>query len=201
MPIQLERDSTECLLFGIPEIWDQIDIALPHRRFNGKKNSTQKVRKLKIKLHLLSIASIAIFLTACNKPQAGSSEAGPASESNPFAKTIYRAPNGREGITLISDSECEYFDGPTIVVGKYTRQGDTLRAVVTAMGTSQVFYYYYVENGLKTEKGIVYLSADKLANNNGFAIALACMEFARNNQGNLPASLDMLIPQYMPDNR
>ena len=72
----------------------------------------------------------------------------------------YHTRNGRSAITLISSDELEYrLADNTILLCKYTDQGQALRVIVTAFGTQQVQYFRRVQNGLVSNDGDIYLNA------------------------------------------
>jgi hypothetical protein len=63
-------------------------------------------------------------------------------------------------LTLISKDECELNEHGTIFLCKYTKQNDNLRVVTTALGTSQVLYYRFTNQGLQDNDGNVLLSPE-----------------------------------------
>ena len=66
-------------------------------------------------------------------------------------------------LTLISKDECEYTEDRNTVLGKYTKQTDSVRVVLPVMGTSQVFYYRITDQGLQDNDGNVLLTAEQYA--------------------------------------
>jgi hypothetical protein len=66
-------------------------------------------------------------------------------------------------LTLVSKDECEIAEGGTTLLCKYTKQDGKLRVVTTALGTSQVLYFRFTEQGLDDNKGTVLFSPEALA--------------------------------------
>jgi hypothetical protein len=84
-------------------------------------------------------------------------------QAEPFHGQVYKSLNGRTVLTLVSRDECEIAEGGTTLLCKYTKQDDKLRIVTTALGTSQVLYFRFTDQGLDDNKGNVLLSPDKYA--------------------------------------
>lgn len=71
----------------------------------------------------------------------------------------FRGIDGEPMIRIISDTELEFRDENLRLVCDYTREGDNLRIVITALGTKQSEYLTVVPDGLKRENGdILYRS-------------------------------------------
>jgi hypothetical protein len=56
-------------------------------------------------------------------------------------------------------------EGGTTLLCKYTKPNDTLRVVTTALGTSQVIYFRFTNQGLVDNNGNVLFSPEGLAAN------------------------------------
>lgn len=56
-------------------------------------------------------------------------------------------------IRVVSSDEVEIEQGPDILLGKYTIDGERVRIVINALGTAMVRYYKIIPDGLKEEKG------------------------------------------------
>lgn len=71
---------------------------------------------------------------------------------------VYRALDG-DTLRIVSKDEAEDEHG---LVGKYTVEGDKVRVVVNALGTTHAVYYKITKEGLEKEKGrkILYSSAN-----------------------------------------
>jgi len=112
--------------------------------------------------------SLLLLFSACNRAPkttvttdtAGNSRV----EAKPFNAESYRTRDGRSAITLISLEELEYRvnDGTTLLC-KYSSQQDTIRVILTALGTQQVLYFRRVPNGLMSNDGVLYLSPSGFA--------------------------------------
>ncbi|WP_395744288.1 hypothetical protein [Prosthecobacter sp.] len=98
---------------------------------------------------LLAILAAGFLLLGCKK----------SSDEVQF----YRSVNGRTSLRLISRDECELSDGSAILLGKYTRQPDALRVVLTTMGTNQVIYYRITDRGIQDNDGNMLLLPDRYA--------------------------------------
>lgn len=122
-------------------------------------------------IKLVSILAACVFFTAgCNKsptpPTANNSDSQPAPapiQAEPFHGQVYKSLNGRTTLTLVSKDECELSEGGTILLCKYTKPNDTLRVVTTALGTSQVIYFRFTDQGLEDNSGNVLFSPEKYA--------------------------------------
>jgi hypothetical protein len=94
--------------------------------------------------------------------------AWPASAQIPFMSTslkkgeVYKALNGKDSLRVVSKDEMEDEDG---TVAKYTVEGDKVRVVATALGTTKAFYYKITKDGLVEEKSgkILYSEAARPA--------------------------------------
>ena len=105
---------------------------------------------------LASLFLIAAFSTGCDK-STSTTKSGQV-EAAPFHGEVYRSYDGQSVLTLISPDECELLDRTTTFLCKYTKQTDTLRVVVTAMGANQVLYYRFTNQGIQDNNGRVLLS-------------------------------------------
>jgi rRNA maturation protein Nop10 len=104
------------------------------------------------------LAGLALLTGGCDKPPTPPTAKSRNSQPVPiqaeaFHGQVYKSPDGRTVLTLISKDECELSNDGTILLCKYTKPNDTLRIVTTALGTSQVLYYRFIEQGLQAEDG------------------------------------------------
>lgn len=117
----------------------------------------------------ISILAACVFFTAgCNKspttPTADSNGSQPPPapiQAEPFHGQVYKSIDGRNTLTLTSKDECELAQGGTTLLCKYTKQADALRIIATVMGTPQVIYYRFTDQGIQDNNGNVLLSPDK----------------------------------------
>jgi hypothetical protein len=77
--------------------------------------------------------------------------------------TVYKSLNGRTVLTLVSKDECEWAEDGTTLLYKYTKANNTLRIVATALGTTEVIYMRFTDQGLEDNKANVLLSPDAYA--------------------------------------
>lgn len=124
----------------------------------------------KLTTTLLLLAS---FWAGCDKPPTASTNPAAPVQAEPFHGEVYRSFDGRTTLTLISRDECELREGGTTLLCKYTKQADALRVVATAMGTNQVLYYRFTDQGIQDNNGAVLLAPQRYA---------AAMEQARVQQ-------------------
>jgi len=71
--------------------------------------------------------------------------------------SVFRSVNDAQRIKIASDDELEFTpdrDGPNYVC-KYSRDGDSLRVVVTVLGSSQAIYFKFVLEGLQRPDGTI----------------------------------------------
>lgn len=110
----------------------------------------------------LSLAVIISFVAGCDKaPNTETSRAGdpkPQVKAEPFHGEVYRPLRGDTVLTLVSPDECELRQGQRTLLCKYTKQPDALRVVITALGTTEVIYYKFTDQGLQSENGDVLFS-------------------------------------------
>lgn len=83
-------------------------------------------------------------------------------QAEAFRGQVYKSFDQRKVLTLISKDECELSEHGTILLCKYTKQNDNLRVVTTALGTSQVLYYRFTNQGLQDNDGHVLFSPEGL---------------------------------------
>jgi hypothetical protein len=118
---------------------------------------------------IVILTACVFFIAGCNKsptpPPANNSASPqpPPVQAEPFHNQVYKSLDGRKMLTLISKDECEYTEGRDTVLGKYTKQTDSLRVVLTVMGTSQVVYFRFTDQGLQDNNGNVLLSPENYA--------------------------------------
>ena len=110
---------------------------------------------------LAGIFAIAALSAGCNKSPTITTDSNAHVQAEPFHGEIYRSVDGRTVLTLISRDECELREGGTTLLCKYTKQADALRVVATAMGTNQVLYYRFTDQGIQDNNGSVLLSPDR----------------------------------------
>jgi hypothetical protein len=113
------------------------------------------------------LAACAFFLASCGQSpttktvNSNDSQPTPAPiQAEAFHGQVYKSLNGRTVLTLISKDECELSEQGTILLCKYTKQDDKLRVVTTALGTSQVLYYRFTNQGLQDNNGNVLFSPE-----------------------------------------
>lgn len=109
---------------------------------------------------LVTFIAVPLLLVACNKSPNITSDS-PQVQAEPFQGQLYRSFDGRMVLTLISRDECELNTRGTTLLCKYTKQSDALRVVATAMGTNQVIYYRFTDQGIQNNDGEVLLSPDR----------------------------------------
>ena len=84
-------------------------------------------------------------------------------KKNTFQKIVFTEPKYGNTITLISETECEMKWGPRICLATYSREGNKLRMVEPQMGTSEIYYYDIVPEGLyQLSSRQIYLSPEEL---------------------------------------
>ena len=134
------------------------------------------------KIHQNTVAGLAIssccLLISCTEnqkpsPNGSSSASGQSSKQpsqpsaqpvkeqfkpTPFKNEVYRAVDDVKVITLISTEELEINENGSNLVCKYSKQGDKLRIIVTAFGTTQAVYYRITDKGLEGEDGSILYS-------------------------------------------
>src|SRR5947207_2156573 len=90
-----------------------------------------------------AVVAIALSLVACKKAPTtgGPPGAQPQAQAQPYKGGVYKSGDGNTVLTLVSSEECEIQANGTTLLCKYTKQADTLRVVLTALGTSQVLYF------------------------------------------------------------
>jgi hypothetical protein len=106
---------------------------------------------------------VAILVACGREPKLATNEAAAGVQPVPFHGETYRMRSGRSAITLISADELEYTHNGTIFLCKYSKQGDALRVVMTALGTQQVLYFRRIQAGLVSNDGDLYLSPSGMA--------------------------------------
>jgi len=84
-------------------------------------------------------------------------------QAEPFHGQVYKSLDGRTTLTLVSKDECELSEGGTILLCKYTKPNDTLRVVTTTLGTSQVIYFRFTDQGLRDNNGNILYSQEQYA--------------------------------------
>jgi hypothetical protein len=111
----------------------------------------------------------AFFTGGCNKSPTSTtannsgSQPPPPIQAEPFHGQVYKSANGRNVLTLTTKDECELMQDGTTLLCKYTKQTDALRVIATVMGTPQVIYYRFTDQGLQDNNGNVLLSPEKYA--------------------------------------
>ena len=82
-------------------------------------------------------------------------------EAEPFQGSVYRSFDDQIALTLISRDECEIRTQGTTLLCKYTKQADALRIVTTALGTNQVIYFRFTDQGIQDNQGTTLLSPER----------------------------------------
>jgi hypothetical protein len=87
-----------------------------------------------------------------------------AQNARAFDSQTFRAPEGRGAITLVSSNEAELTveDGTTFLC-KYTTKGETIRLILTVLGSQQVLHFQRARNGLVGDDGKIYLNPSAYA--------------------------------------
>src|SRR5882724_11314509 len=70
---------------------------------------------------------------------------------------LFRSANEAISLKIISEDELEFTperDGPNLGC-KYSRDGDTLRVVVTVLGSPQAVYFKFIPEGLQRADGTI----------------------------------------------
>ncbi len=127
---------------------------------------TLNIKPMKIKpIVILSVCTVLVGGCGKSPTTTNSSDSQPRPapiEAEAFHGQVYKSLNQRTVMTLISKDECELNDNGTILLCKYTKQNDNLRVVITALGTSQVLYYRFTNQGLQDNNGRVLFSQEGL---------------------------------------
>jgi hypothetical protein len=105
---------------------------------------------------------VATLATGCSKSPNITTDSSQL-QAEPIRGQVYRSLDGGTVLTVISRDECELREGGTTLLCKYTKQADALRVVVTAMGTTQVIYYRFTDQGIQDNNGGVLLSPERYA--------------------------------------
>jgi hypothetical protein len=118
--------------------------------------------------HIAILAACAFLTGACNKsptsPTTNNSDSQPSPapiQAEPFHGQVYKSLDGRNVLTLTSKEECELMQEGTTLLCKYTKQNDAVRVIATVMGTPQVIYYRFTDQGIQDNNGNVLLSPER----------------------------------------
>ena len=127
------------------------------------------------------LAACALLTAGCNKsptsPTANNSNSQPPPvQAEAFHGQVYKSVDGRHVVTLTSKDECELTKTGTTLLCKYTKQADALRVIATVMGTPQVLYFRFIDQGLQANDGQVLLAPRQ------YADAIAQLEKQRREQ-------------------
>jgi type II secretion system protein G len=79
-------------------------------------------------------------------------------EAAAFEGKTYKSVDGERALTLISREECEYRNGSTTLLAKYTEQSDALRVVMNTFGAQEVIYFRITPDGLRSNQGLELLT-------------------------------------------
>lgn len=112
------------------------------------------------------LAALAILTAGCDKSPTANNNANqppPPVQAEPFHGQVYKSANGRNVLTLTSKDDCELMQDGTTLPCKYTKQTDALRVIATVMGTPQVIYFRFTDQGLQDNNGNVLFSPEKYA--------------------------------------
>src|ERR1017187_4010710 len=114
------------------------------------------------------LASCVLFTAGCNKsptsPTANNSgNQPPPVQAEAFHGQVYKSVEGRNVVTLTSKDECELTQNGTTLLCKYTKQTDALRVIATVVGTPQVLYFRFVDQGLQANDGQILLAPQQYA--------------------------------------
>jgi hypothetical protein len=134
------------------------------RTFSPNALNITLMRRL---LYLLFV----VGLVSCNRhsstdtsisPGGGAEAKTISADAKPFPQKVYRTIDGRRAVTIVSDSELELRERGTNLIGKYTKQDDTLRVVANILGSPQALYFKIVQQGLRADDGTVFFSPAEL---------------------------------------
>ena len=117
-------------------------------------------------MRMLVVVSV-LFVGGCGKQSATDSNSNgqslPPVQAEPFHGQVYKSVDGGNMLTLTSKEDCELTQGGTTLPCKYTKQTDALRVVATVMGTPQVIYFRFTDQGLQDNNGLVLLAPQQYA--------------------------------------
>lgn len=113
-------------------------------------------------IKLLLLLTVALTTVGCDKTSQTTThndgEHVPRVEARPFHGEVYRSIDGNTALTLISSEELELREGKTTLLCKYSKQTETLRVIITSLGTSQIVYFRFTDKGLQDNEGKTLLS-------------------------------------------
>ena len=95
---------------------------------------------------------VIVSISACSK---GSDPITQPAKPKEDIKHTYRTVGERSVIVFVSSDELEIREGGDNLVCKYTKQGNQLRVIVSALGTTTAKYFDFTPQGLVGEKGEV----------------------------------------------
>ena len=149
------------------------------------------MRIFKLSSLISACLAIVIAVSACSK----SANAERDTE-------IFSSIDGDEYLKLVSDNSCELGSGGTAVMGTYTKDRNSFRIIVPAMGTSQVIYFDPGSEGLvRRDSGSNLMTLDNACIAHARRISLACYKYALAHNDIPPADLSFLVPDYLPSTR
>jgi len=159
--------------------------------------------QMKIRIHTkLILVVLALISCSCNKSKIDADKVEISNEKA-LSQIVenYRSIDGNGYLLLMSSGECELSDGSNSFIGSYSKQDNTIRIVMPVMGTSQVSYYEYCEEGIRDTHGRILKNIDEVCISYARRIGIACFEYLEANHGSHPPSLDLLIPNYLPSRK
>ena len=115
---------------------------------------------------LIILVACALLVEGCGKQPTtdnNSSQPAPPVQAEPFHGQVYKSVDGRNMLTLTSKDECDLTQDGTTLPCKYTKQADALRVIATVMGTPQVLYFRFVDQGLQANAGKILLAPQQYA--------------------------------------
>jgi len=122
---------------------------------------------MNIKYQILVLVVSILFVGGCGKQAAtdgnSNGQSLPPVQAEPFHGQDYKSLDGRSVLTLTSKEECDLTQDGTTLPCKYTKQTDALRVIATIMGTPQVLYFRFVDQGLQANDGQILLAPRQYA--------------------------------------
>jgi len=100
----------------------------------------------------IAMLLVALQFPACSKQPAPANQPAKPTESK---DRTYRTLDGHRVLAILSSDELEIRTPGENIVCKYTEKDNTLRVVVTVMGTTRAHYFNITPDGLVDEDGVI----------------------------------------------